>query len=147
MALSVLNTKIKESAETINVGTVTEPSYCGWLPAERTRAKVILSEVKCSFPAIIQYTDGHSETELEYVTQHKIDFYIVTPKPEGYDVLTIMEIHEQLTRYVYQFQHNLSQHYDCNFVGERIRLVEQLTNNEAGIYFTLQIEVQRTCLT
>lgn len=147
MALSALNTAIKASIESVNVGTESAPSYCGWLPAERTRAGIILSNVKCSYPALIQYTDGHSETELQYTIQHKIDFYLINPKPKNYDVLTIMEIHELLSGYVYRFFHNLSQYYDCNFVGDRVRLVEQLPDLEAGIYFTLQIEVPRPCLT
>lgn len=145
MAVSELNTKIKQSIETINVGTDAVPSYCGWLPAERSRAGLTLSKVKCSYPALLQYTDGHSETELQYNIQHKIDFYLINPKPNGYDVLTIMELHDILSGYVYKFYHNLSQHYKCTFVGERVRLVDQLPDLEAGVYFTLQIETKRSC--
>jgi len=145
MAISELNTKIKQSIEAINVGTDAVPSYCGWLPAERSRAGLTLSKVKCSYPALLQYTDGHSETELEFITRHNIDFYLINPKPKQYDVLTIMEIHDLLSGYIYDFLKNLKQYYDCDFAGNRVRLVDQLPDGEAGIYFTLQIDVQRPC--
>ena len=109
MAISELNTKIKQSIEAINVGTDDVPSYCGWLPAERSRAGLTLSKVKCSYPALLQYTDGHSETELEFITRHNIDFYLINPKPKQYDVLTIMEIHDLLSGYIYDFLKNLKQ--------------------------------------
>jgi len=50
-----------------------------------------------------------------------------------------------LSGYIYDFLKNLKQYYDCNFAGNRVRLVDQLPDGEAGIYFTLQIDVQRPC--
>jgi len=145
--ISPLNQKIMACAESINVGTEQSPKYIGWLPGERSKAGVVLGKIKDTYPLLIQYTDGHSETELNTTIEHKIDFYMITPKPKpSYDVLTVMELHDSLSRYCDMFVKNLRQYYDCRIVGEKTRLVDAFsTVLEAGLYFTLSIEVYKPC--
>lgn len=147
--VSTLNQNIMACAEAINVGTVQNPKYIGWLPGERSKAGVVLGQIKDTYPLLIQYTDGHSEKEEDTYVLHKIDFYMITPKPKGtYDVLTVMELHDNLSYYCDLFVKNIRNHYDCYIVGDKTRLVDGFsTVLEAGLYFTLSIKVFKTCLT
>lgn len=144
--LSNFDKNIRDCIQSINANTVSHPVYCGWALAMRTREDVIFTQVRGSYPALIQWIED-KEIDLENGDIEKtVDFYMINPKEEKNDTLTVRALHDTLSDLVYKFQKALESYYKCEFVGERQRLIEQIASvNEAGILFTLKIQVEREC--
>lgn len=146
MEISNFDKTIRDCIQSINAGTTANPIYCGWALAMRTRENVVFNHVKGAYPALIQWIED-KEVDLDNGDIEKtVDFYMVNPKDVKTDTLSVRALHDLLSDLVYKFQQALSEYYLCEFVGDRQRLIEQIASvNEAGILFTLKIQVERPC--
>lgn len=143
MELSNFDNAIKESIEAVVSSPDGAPlAYCGWLPSMRTRAGVVLQNIKYSYPALIQYIE-EKETPMDNWNARTVEFYLVNPKTN--DVLETRAIQRLLVSFVYKFQENLSEYYSCEFVGDIETLEEQLSIEEVGAFFTLKINADKEC--
>ena len=146
MEISNFDKNIRDCIQSINAGSVTHPVYCGWALAMRTREDVVFTQVRGNYPALIQWIEDKEFDLPDGDIEKTVDFYMINPKGETNDTLTVRAIHDLLSTLVYQFQQALGSYYKCEFVGERQRLIEQIASvNEAGILFTLKIQVEREC--
>ena len=144
MELNSLDTAILEAIQSIDDGN---GGGCGWLPSMRTHTGLETSYVVNTFPALIQYIDNEKETDLPNGDVLKeIQFYLVCPK-KTLDTLEVRILHDMLNKKVLQFAKKLNRTFNCEFIGDRERLIEQLPMIEAGILFTLAIKVDHECLT
>lgn len=142
MEISKLDQAILDCIQSVDSG---DGSGCGWLPSVRTESGLITNYVVSIYPALIQYIDEEKETDLSNGdTEKEIQFYFVNPK-KGLDALEVRSLHDTLNYKVKQFKQKLNAYYKNDFVGQRERLVDQLPILEAGILFTLRIQVDHEC--
>jgi len=145
MAISNLDTAIKNAIEAINYADSGNQLYCGWLLSARMKDALILSRTPTQNVCLIQFIE-ETETQGQNDRIRKVFFYLFAKRGNTNDVFKLREMHDLLVEYIYTFQQNLSESYKCEFTGEMERLIDQLSvTPDVGITFSLNITDSYPC--
>lgn len=147
--LNSLDLAIKDAIQAVNAGTVSEPMYCGWTLAMRTRANLIIQDISDNFPVLIQFIEEEDDDNAyRFGTKRKVDFYLFTKFPETNDVMTVKAIFNELKALINTFKDNLGEMYRNDIDGLKMSLIEQLGIDglqDIGVQFSLKIDVDAIC--
>ena len=145
MAISSLDTAIKNAIESISYAINGNSGNCGWLLSARFKEGLMLSRSINHNVVFIQFIE-ETETQGRNDRIRKVFFYLFAKRGNTNDVFKLREMHDLLVEYIYTFQQNLSESYKCEFTGEMERLIDQLSvTPDVGITFSLNITDSYPC--